>query len=134
MKTCLIGIVGMILSTAAASAASLERVGVKVAGEPSFVAGVQIVDQANGIRIFTTEAMLGGRAAENPDVIVLPAGTFNPANAISSLRWARANIGGHIDTQVGGSANAWVTHPGPDGTLGTADDTRGPGNHDRDNF
>lgn len=132
MKHLLLTAAAILAAASTAGAASLERVGAKVAGEATWVTAIRLVTP-DGAMTITTEDMAKGR--DLGDTIIAPAGSFNPANPRSALAWVRANYGGAIHVQTGGDINSYVTvaTPGDDGQIGTADDgtaRRGVRGHD----
>lgn len=79
--------------TAPVAAASLDRVGIKLDGESTWIVGVRFVSPQTGAITVTTEDYVKGRAIDS-SVLVLPAGSFDPAVRSSAFSWAR----GYFDT------------------------------------
>lgn len=131
MKKYLTAAAILAISAATANAASVERVGAKVAGESAWVTAIQFVSQEHGLVKITTETEARGRSIENTEVV--PAGTFNPANMASAIAYIQARYGVTPGTGTGGDVNAYVRNAGADGILGNADDGRSPV-RDRDHF
>jgi len=112
MKTHIPLIIAALMAASTAQAASLERVGAKVAGASAFVPAILFVSPQHGAVTITTEDMARGRAIEGAEVV--PAGSFDPTSARSAVAYIQARFGVTPGlTGLGGSLNVAPTATTP---------------------
>lgn len=120
--TCL-GLALTALAPLAADAASIKRAGLKVAGESTWVPGVQVRDDNGDIFNITTERYANGRSLEG-EFQVFPDSAFNVHDYNSVARFVRSEFSVTFLESKGGvdRKTVYTRDDGPDNTPFTADD------------